>query len=144
LKRFALTPTGNVRGGGTTYWVSEGNRRICALKLLLDPELAPPKFRGAFEKLAEKWIPIDSVSAAVFHNEEALRVWLDRVHNGAQNGIGRKNWDAEQKQRFSGSSKNMVAQAILDYAEIEGLITKTDRAGKLTTVQRFLGSEAVR
>ena len=144
LERFAMTPIGKTKAGGTTYWVAEGNRRVCALKLLTDPELAPPKFRKTFAKLAENWVPIRSVPAVVFNDSETLQVWLDRVHSGTQGGVGRKNWDSEQKQRFSGSSKNRIAQAILDYAESESMITKEQRQGKLTTTQRYLNPEGVR
>ncbi len=41
LEKFALIPTGKKLGRGANYYVAEGNRRICALKLLNDPELAP-------------------------------------------------------------------------------------------------------
>lgn len=141
LERFALTTIGKTRSGDPTYWVAEGNRRICALKLLIDPELAPPKFRKTFQKLAESWSPINQVDAVVFNDPDTLRVWLDRVHSGAQGGVGRKTWDAEQKQRFSGTSKNKLAQSILDYAEAQGMITAQERQGKLTTAQRFLNPE---
>lgn len=143
LERFALTKLGRTKNGAETFWVAEGNRRVCALKLLIDPELAPPKFRKTFTKLAENWVPIRSLPAVVFNDPETLQIWLDRVHSGAQGGIGRKNWDADQKQRFSGSSKNKLAQAILDYAENEGMITKEQRQGKLTTTQRYLNPESV-
>lgn len=139
LERFALTPIGKTRSGSPTYWVSEGNRRVCALKLLTDPELAPPKYRKTFEKLAESWSPVKTISAAVFDDVDTLNIWLDRTHSGAQGGIGRRTWDAEQKQRFSGGSKNKLAQDILDYAEREGMITKEERQGKLTTATRWLG-----
>ncbi|MEQ9247547.1 MAG: hypothetical protein RLO21_16330 [Nitratireductor sp.] len=141
LERFAMTPIGKTRSGVPTYWVAEGNRRICALKLLADPDLAPPKYRKTFEKLSESWSPVKSVAAVVFNDLDTLRVWLDRVHSGTQGGIGRKNWDADQKQRFSGGSKNRLAQAVLDYAETEKMITKEERKGKLTTAQRFLNPE---
>lgn len=143
LERFALTQIGTTKGGAPTYWVAEGNRRICALKLLIDPELAPPRYRKTFEKLAEQWTPIEVINGVVFADVDTLHLWLDRVHSGTQGGIGRKNWDSEQKQRFSGSSKNRLAQAVLDYAENEGMITKEQREGKLTTAQRFLNPEAV-
>jgi hypothetical protein len=143
LERFALTPINKTKSGDPTYFVAEGNRRICALKLLADPELAPPAHRKTFESLAEDWSPIEIVQGVVFENVETLHLWLDRVHSGTQGGIGRKNWDAEQKQRFSGSSKNRLAQAVLDYAESEGMLTKEQREGKLTTAQRFLSPEAV-
>ena len=39
----------------TTFIVAEGNRRVCALKLLHDPDLAPPRVRDTFRKLG----PVD-------------------------------------------------------------------------------------
>lgn len=142
LERFAMTPIGKTQSGEPTYWVAEGNRRACALKLLSDPDLAPPKYRKSFEKLAESWTPLKTIAAVVFSDQDTLRIWLDRTHSGTQGGIGRKTWDADQKQRFSGSSKNALAQALLDYAEAQGMITKEERQGKLTTTQRFFNSEA--
>lgn len=66
------------------------------------------------------------------------------MHNGAYEGRGRRAWNSEQSQRYSGSNKNKVAQAFLDYAESAGLISASDRKGKLTTVQRFLGIDVFR
>jgi hypothetical protein len=137
LERFALAPIGK-RSAAQSYYVAEGNRRICALKLLADPDLAPAKFRAPFEKLTANWKPIPSISGVVFKDVDTLNVWLERTHNGPQDGIGRKNWNAEQKQRFSGSPKNRLAQQVLDYAEQEGMITKEQRDKKLTTAQRYL------
>lgn len=141
LERFAMTPIGKTRTGEPTYWVAEGNRRMCALKLLTDPDSAPPKYRKTFEKLSENWSPTSFVDAVVFNDVDTLRTWLDRVHSGPQGGIGRKSWDADQKQRFSGISKNRLAQSVLDYAEAEKMISKEERRGKLTTAQRFLNPE---
>lgn len=144
IERLALTPIGKTKSGDETYRVAEGNRRVCAIKLLADPDLAPPKLRASFEKLSESWAPIKALPATVFNDNDTLRVWLDRVHSGPQGGIGRRSWDAEQKQRFSGGTKNRLAQAVLDYAEAEGMITKEERKGKLTTAQRFLNSNIFR
>jgi hypothetical protein len=146
LERFALVPLESKRSGGVVnYSAAEGNRRVCALKLLLDPERAPAKLRKAFQKLSEQWAsPIKAVDAAVFDDMDSVNLWLDRIHNGPQGGIGRKGWNAEQKQRFDGGSKNRAAQALLDYAEAQKMITSDERAGKLTTVQRFLGNDVFR
>lgn len=143
LERCGIFSADKKKTGGN-YFVAEGNRRICALKLLTDPELAPANLRKAFKKLAENWAPIKTVSAAKFDDLEAIRVWLDRVHNGPQGGIGRKSWNAEQKTRFDGGNKNKYAQALLDYAEKEKMISAEDRKGKLTTVQRFLSNDVFR
>ncbi|MEC9364083.1 MAG: hypothetical protein VYC42_12760, partial [Pseudomonadota bacterium] len=90
LERFALIPVDKRKavGPAARYHVAEGNRRMCALKLLNDPDLAPPKLRKSFEKLAASSTPIKAVPGAVFTDAEAVRVWLDRIHNGPQDGIG--------------------------------------------------------
>lgn len=139
-ERFALVPEPRQAG---VYRVAEGNRRLCALKLLSDPDRAPARLRKGFEGLA-KLRTIKTVPAAVFANDEEVRFWLARIHNGPQGGIGRKPWNSEQQQRFSGSNKNRVAQSFLDYAVAEGMLTEEQRKGKLTTVQRFLGIDVFR
>ena len=126
-----------------TYYVGEGNRRMCAIKLLIDPDLAPPHQRKDFEKQSAIAEPIDSVQAVVFNNQDDLDLWMEVIHGGAQGGIGRKSWNPEQKTRFTGEKKNKVAQAVLDYAESEGIISTADRKGKLTTVQRYLSNAIV-
>ena len=146
LERLALIPTGRRSSSEATqaYFAAEGNRRICAIKLLNDPDLAPANLRKAFEKLSESWTPVKTISAAIFNDIEDVRLWLDRVHSGPQGGVGRKDWTSEQKTRFDGDSKNRSSQSLLDYAEREKFLTKEDRAGKLTTVQRFIGNDVFR
>jgi hypothetical protein len=146
LERFALVPVDKDKtsDADASYLSAEGNRRICALKLLSDPDLAPANLRKAFEKLADDSVAPALVSAAVFDNFDDFDMWLDRIHNGLQGGIGRKDWNADQKQRFDGGTKNKAAQALLDYAEAEKMISAEERQGKLTTVQRFLGNDIFR
>ncbi|WP_347311345.1 hypothetical protein [Defluviimonas sp. SAOS-178_SWC] len=141
LERVALVP---VKGQKDAYTMAEGNRRLCALKLLADPDRAPARLRKGFSTLAAQRRPPKSFAAVVFDNDEEVRPWLERMHNGAYDGRGRKAWNAEQSQRYSGSNKNKVAQAFLDYAQHEGLISSEERKGKLTTVQRFLGIDVFR
>lgn len=141
LERVALIP---INGQKHAYTMAEGNRRLCALKLLADPDRAPARFRKGFANLAAEYTPPKSFAAVVFDDEEEVRPWLERMHNGAYDGRGRRAWSSDQSQRFSGSNKNKVAQAFLDYAEAEGLISAEDRKGKLTTVQRFLGNDVFR
>jgi hypothetical protein len=139
LELFALLPSPS-KGKRKTYVVGEGNRRLCALMLLNDPELAPPKEREKFRELAADWKPIPQIFAIVFNKQEDVDQWIERIHGGLQGGIGRKTWNAEQKTRFTGDRKNIVAQMILDYAENRKMLTAEDRKGKLTTAQRFLSN----
>lgn len=143
LEQCGIIPADKKKTGGS-YFVAEGNRRICALKLLNDPDLAPAKLRNGFSRLGEKWSPIKYVRAVLFDDLDAIRPWLDRIHNGPQGGIGRKPWNADQKSRFDGSNKNRSSQALLDYAEKEKMISAEDRKGKLTTVQRFVSNDVFR
>ncbi len=143
LELFALLPSPK-KSRRKTYYVGEGNRRLCALKLLNDPELAPPKERAKFRELATEWKPIPELVAIVFETQEYVDQWIERIHGGLQGGIGRKTWNAEQKTRFTGDRKNIVAQSILDYAENRKMITADERKGKLTTAQRFLSNVTFR
>ena len=126
-----------------SYFVAEGNRRVCALKLLLDPDRAPAKLRKGFEQLAAGWSGMDPLQCVLFENRDAVDLWLTRIHDGEQDGIGRRKWNADQSQRHSNSAKNKIAMHILDYAEESGLITKEARKGKLTTATRYLTKKPV-
>jgi hypothetical protein len=128
------------------YQAWDGNRRVCAIKPLNDPDLAPPHLRKDFTRLASAsaHVPIKKINCVVFDDHDDLRFWMGIIHDGAQGGVGQLDWNADQKARFFGSSRNRVALAVLDTAEGMGLIAKEEREGKLTTVQRFLGRSIVR
>jgi hypothetical protein len=135
-----------VKGTGRkkSYVVWEGNRRVCAIKLLNDPDLAPSHFRKDISRIAEEYEPIRTLPAVVFDDHDELRFWMGVIHGGQQGGIGRKDWNADQKQRHTGSNRNKIALAVLDLSEKMGLLTKEERTGKLTTAQRHLNSDVVR
>ena len=139
LELFAL-----ISNGDKTYFSAEGNRRLCALKLLNDPDLAPANLRKEFEKLASTWNPIEKLFAIIFTDHKEVNLWLDRIHAGFAEGRGRRQWNAEQKARNSGYSKNDLAQMILDIGQERGYITQTERQGRLSTVQRYLGNQLMR
>lgn len=146
LELLAVIPDEGSAGGQgkPSYVVAEGNRRLCALKLLDDPERAPAKQRKAFEALSSNWAGLSDLICMIFSDRDAVRMWLGRIHEGEQGGVGRKKWNADQTARHSGDSKNKIALAVLDYAESKGFITPEARKGKLTTVQRYLVSPLVR
>lgn len=139
LELFAVIPESE-----DSYFAAEGNRRLCAIMLLNDPELAPANSRNEFIRAAENWNPVTSLSAVVFENREEVRIWLDRIHAGADEGRGRRQWKADQKARNSLYSKNDLALAILDAAQEMGFISPDERQGRLSTVQRYLGNPLMR
>ncbi|SED93174.1 hypothetical protein SAMN05519104_4778 [Rhizobiales bacterium GAS188] len=144
LENFAVIPV-DKRNAAAGYYIVEGNRRFCALKLLSDPDLAPAKLRKSFQKLSDEWdAPLKTVPAVLFPTLDDVKVWLDRIHGGLQGGIGRKEWNAEQKTRAHGENKNKAAQALLDYAQDSNMISEDERRKRLTTVQRFLSNGVFR
>ncbi|MBD8677912.1 hypothetical protein [Sphingomonas sp. CFBP 13720] len=147
LELLAIIPdegSGSGKERKPSFTVAEGNRRLCALKLLDDPERSPAKMRKSFSDLGEGWPGVGELTCMVFSDRDAVRLWLSRIHEGEQGGIGRKKWNSDQTARHSGGSKNKLALAVLDYAESEGLITTEGRKGRLTTVQRYLNNPLVR
>ena len=139
IELFAVIPDGH-----DAYFAAEGNRRLCALKLLNDPDLAPPDLRNDFERAAQAWAPIAQLTVIEFANRGEVRLWLDRTHAGFADGRGRRQWNAEQKARNSGYSKNHLAQVILDAGQEHDFITVGERKGRLSTVQRYLSNPVMR
>jgi hypothetical protein len=90
LERVALIPVKAKDGTVTGYNMAEGNRRLCALKLLTDPERALADLRKPFQDLAQNWTPITSLPAVIFDSMESARIWLERIHSGPQGGIAAK------------------------------------------------------
>lgn len=128
----------------SNFIVAEGNRRVCALKLLSDPDLAPSDIRQKIESYARQWSPIEEIDVVIITDEERRRHWLLRIHDGVQGGRGRKPWNAEQKTRFTGSGKNVIAQYAFDYAEKRGLLAAGDRQGRISHMARLLGNPLVK
>ncbi|MEH5526317.1 hypothetical protein PO604_24175 [Raoultella planticola] len=123
----------------------EGNRRVCALTLLNDPELCPENERSYFRRLAEHSSVIpETVECILFSSREDANKWIELRHNGEQDGAGLLTWNATQKTRHFGSSDNTLALKLLDYAEKKGFIDKQRRDGVLTTASRFLGNPIFR
>lgn len=138
IEQFALIPDEDAGADASSYIVAEGNRRVCALKLLHDPDLAPSKLRKGFALAATGWPGIGLLPCVIFDDRPAVDLWLTRIHDGEQGGIGRRKWSADQSARHSGSDKDKLALKVLDYAEKKGLISADERKGTLTTVTRYV------
>ena len=130
--------------GEPTYEVWEGNRRVCAMMLLNDPDKAPAKWRKRFEELSKDFELIETVDGRVFDDHEELRFWMRNIHNGAQGGRGRKDWGPDEQHRDNPTRKNAIAFELLERAEAAGLVTSSQRKGSLTTLQRYVEKPALR
>lgn len=132
------------------FVIREGNRRLCAMQLLRDPERAPAgAARKAFQKLASTGRPVpDEVQAVLFHEKPKARVWMSVKHEGPQGGLGTLTWGPTQKARFNREGEtgltrpknpNRQAEALLTYAVKEGLLTPEERELiAITTITRYL------
>jgi hypothetical protein len=135
----------------TAYVVVEGNRRICALKLLQDPDKAGSENnRRYFAHLAQGMRhTISKVNAMVFDTRDDARRWFALRHEGEQDGVGTKAWDADQKTRFSvrtqGKNPNAQALLVLDYARQHKLLnTQEVDQLNITTLTRYLSNPVMR
>lgn len=129
------------------YIVVEGNRRTCALKVLLDPRKAPnSKLRAAIEALQPKSKLPSKVPVVVFRNRETAEPWLRLRHLGEQAGAGTRPWDPDAKNRFArGATPDKLALAVLDRAQEAGWIDAANRKKiALTTLTRYLSNPVVR
>lgn len=127
--------------------VAEGNRRICAAQLISDPNKAPPGVRAKFNGLAaQRRADVNKVMVREFPDYETARPWLQILHDGEQDGVGRRQWSPTQKSRATmRKSTDALAVALLDHAQVAEWITAEDRRGiLLSTVTRYLANPEVR
>ena len=132
------------------FVIREGNRRLCAMQLLRDPERAPTvAIQKVFQRIASGGRPVpDEVQAVLFRKKPSARVWMSVKHEGPQGGLGTLTWGPNQKARFNREGEtgvtrpknpNRQAEALLTYAVDNGLIRPEDRALiAITTLTRYL------
>lgn len=147
LQRLAVL---KVQGDEDKYIALEGNRRVCALKLLHDPARAPKdNQRQQLRKLARgKSVP-DTIPCVVFDDRLDAVHWLQVIHDGEQKGVGVRNWRAQQKvrfnQRYGQETTHDLSHLALEYASKQGIITEDERRGlAITTLTRYLSNPLVR
>lgn len=130
----------------------EGNRRTCALILLLDPSRAPNReLQAQLRRLSATANVPKEVKVHVFTDRAAAKPWIDLRHLGPQGGRGTREWNADQKTRAVGSNRNTSSKAnklaldVLDRLVNTGLLTQEQRDKvSLTTITRYLGTPGVR
>jgi hypothetical protein len=138
-----------VRADGTAPIVFDGNRRVCCLKLLLDPRLAPSESLNEFflelstEEVIEAFSKIDCEIETDLVTIDEL---LFRRHTGSQDGVGRSQWDPEGKSFFlqrTGRASLGLGQTIEKLLKSELLIPQ-EQSLPWSNVERLLSSEPLR
>ncbi len=138
------------------YIVLEGNRRVVALKALINPDIIDNKdnatLKSRFKKLHDenKDKLIQEVNCVVYDNPSEADKWIKLKHAGQQEGIGTVSWNSQQIQRFEEkvegkSSVALQTIKILETAPDVPLDIKDNlKSLKITNLDRLLSDPKVR
>lgn len=89
-------------GGNGIYVMLEGNRRLTAIKLVQEPELAKgTELHRAFKQLHGKNsddVPTE-IFCAIIPDRETGLMWIRRKHDKGLKGAGTEDWSAIAKER---------------------------------------------
>lgn len=147
LELMALVPHPKAKNSFVT---AEGNRRLCALKLLIDPDKAKHKNDKEYFKKLKGGMKsrITEIPAIIFTSFELARPWVELRHD-PQTGVGTKRWNATQKGRFNQGGRadtpNATAINLIDYAKAHKLVSDDILQNiQITTLTRFLSTPDVR
>ncbi|MCW2744862.1 MAG: hypothetical protein JWM48_1412 [Mycobacterium sp.] len=134
--------------------VIEGNRRLAALKLLANPELADdPAQAERFSRLAGSSSAPSTVTCYIAESRDAARHWLELRHTGENDGVGVLEWDSEQQNNFRRRRGTQADWAILFCDAVAAdfpndaalqLNVATVRRVRLTTLGRLVSDPDVR
>lgn len=139
---------------GKQWVVREGNRRITALKLIIEPSLVSSdlaKLRREFQQLGSL-IDIkllQNVPCVVLEDEDQINKWVALAHMGENGGVGTVGWNAQQTSRFrSIVGKTDMRLAFLDELRLSEDVPQSlkDRIGsiKKTNFDRLMEDPDVR
>ena len=137
--------------GKTVYIAKEGNRRILAIKALIDPRIVGnAKWSSRFSRLVHVAHGIGMtpkhLNVAIFSSEEheEMKHWIIIKHNGENGGSGTVPWGSSEQARFSGSGRNSYATMVRDWLNAVASISAEEKQKindvPITTFDRILGS----
>ncbi len=138
-----------VHSDGAKYMVFDGNRRMCCIKLFVDPALAPSEsWKNFFTGLGSKEIvaAFSSISCEVETDLAVIDEMLYRRHTGSQDGVGRSQWDPEGKSFFlqrTGKASFGLGEAIERALKAEQLIPEKMEL-PWSNLERLFSSEPIR
>lgn len=130
------------------YVVYEGNRRIAAIKLLLNPDFftfLDQTTRERARKIAKDATLPSKIKCYVTDENEALFI-MERVHSGEDKGRGLKQWTSREKETFRVRRKEPKKISYLIDLHIKKYFDGTDITAILpfTTIQRIFNNREVK
>jgi len=139
---------------GKQWVVREGNRRITALKLIIEPSLVPSdlaKLRREFQRLGSliDMELLENIPCVVLEDENQINKWVALAHMGENSGVGTVGWNAQQTSRFrSVVGKTDMRLAFLDELRLSDDVPQSlkDKIGsiKKTNFDRLMEDPDVR
>ena len=137
------------------FVVTEGNRRLAALKLLSDPAMAALGYNSedvnTFKAYGEKYndSPIKSLACVVFGQRDEANHWIELRHTGENEGRGVVPWRAKEKARFSELlGKPFPEFQVLEFVKRNANLNKEDleylKKPNITSIKRLIGDPDVR
>lgn len=131
--------------------VYDGNRRVAAIKILIEPKIINDdniKLRKKIEdllkntkKLEEKLDLLKNIDVYQTTEEEAFKI-IDKTHGGINKGIGIIPWDAYQKDcSLFKKGDNLIYPSAFKVVRLLGLKRK-DIQEDYTSLERIFGSTA--
>jgi hypothetical protein len=146
-----VAPLANDEG---LYNVLEGNRRVVALKLLIQPDLVTTEHKAIqkrFKELAKgyKQHSIRTITCVVYENPEDAYRWIKLKHTGQNDGVGTVGWDAQQVARFDErvEGKSAVALQALDFLNKSNEVDESIRSNiakiPITNFDRLITDKSI-
>lgn len=130
---------------GAEWLVRDGNRRVAALKLLNNPDEAPPELMPSVRRAKDlaTLVPTE-IECDVSDDEAAIIEHIGRQHRGAGRGEGLRQWEAVERAlfelRYGLRGQDDLAAKLLRYAS-EQEIASIASNFPITTLTRFLSKE---
>ena len=135
--------------------VLEGNRRLAALILLSNPDMAAlgydsraiDKFKSYGERYKDN--PIKRLPCVVFKQRDDANHWLELRHTGENEGRGVVPWRAREKARFNElQGKPSPAFQVLEFVRKNSNLKEEEKEAlkrpNLSSIQRLIGDPDVR
>lgn len=130
------------------YVVYEGNRRVAAIKLLMNPDGFKFLEKATIDKakrMSKNSDIVDTLECYVTDEDEAFFI-MERVHSGEDKGRGTKEWGAREKDTFQVRRNNVKNLSyLIDYyvrKYYDGLDITTILS--FTTIQRIFNNREIR
>lgn len=138
------------------YVVLEGNRRLTALRVLGEPEIAAEavdakelsKLKGWANQYAVE--PIKEVDCVVFTSRSEAEPWIERRHTGEQRGVGVVGWGNLEKGRYAErktgqrSPQLQVLDFVVQHGELDEDTREKLHEFKLTNLARVVSDKQAR